>query len=104
MPEALLAVDQGGGEVVAGHRGVGPWMHEPGAGPLDVPGQHADAVRVDPPQVGADHEIGGQGRVAARHLERLEHRADEGGQGVDGDGDGTVGGGRGQDPLLRAAR
>jgi hypothetical protein len=63
MPEALLAVDQGGGEAVAGHRGVG--MHEPGAGPLDVPAQHADAVRVHPAQVDADHEIGGQGRVAA---------------------------------------
>jgi hypothetical protein len=80
MAEALLSVDQRGGEIVARHLRLGPRVHEAGAGPLHVAGQHADAVRVHPAQVGADHEVGGERRIARGHLQRLEHRDDEGGE------------------------
>jgi hypothetical protein len=100
MAEALLAVDERGGEIVARHHRLCPGVHEAGARPLDVAGQHADAVGVHPAQVGAHHEVGGEARVGGGHLERLENRDDEGGQRLGGHGDRKFGHGS----ILREVR
>jgi hypothetical protein len=80
MAQALPAVHQRGGEVVARHGGLGRGMDEAGARPLHVLRQHPDAVGVHPPQIGADHEIGGDAGVLGRHPERFQHRDDVGGE------------------------
>ena len=91
MPQALLPVHQSGGEIVACHRGLRGRVDEAQMRPLDVLGEHADAVGVDAAEIGAHHEIGGEARVLGRHLEGLEHRHDEIGQPLVVDDDGFIG-------------